>query len=55
MLASSCGNSPLSKLLPKGTGMNKNMVTRNVHPVTTPNDSGLKEYGNFISNNQMLC
>lgn len=41
-LASSCGNTPFNKPLPKGIGINKNIVTRNVHPVTTPKDSGLE-------------
>lgn len=43
MFTSSCGKTPLSKLFPKGNGMNKNIVTKKVHPVTTPKDSGLKK------------
>lgn len=31
-----------NKLVPKGIGINKNIVIKNTHPVTTPNDSGLK-------------
>lgn len=39
---SSCGKAPLKRLLPNGTGINKNMVIKKVHPVTTPRDSGLQ-------------
>jgi len=55
-ITSLCGNK-LSSLcnicLPKITGINTNIVIRNVHPVTTPKASGLNQ-NNFETNDIIL-